>query len=191
MTAEGPPLEILLRRLAETPSDFLMEPRAGDHGVVHAAAVIHDLLRMHGARDEDSRLSELAAGTANNRVRLALVIGWLMADECLLALRRPPAEVLGVVLSVSHELERHVQAAKAVGDAERREEIARLALAKLSLRPAGESEAFARDRLTTLSTTERARLLAASRVAEARARAIREALARKAAEESADKWSRE
>jgi len=44
---------------------------------------------------------------------------------------------------------------------------------------------------SSVSSRERVRLAAASRAAEERARQIREALARKAAEESADKWSRE
>ena len=47
------------------------------------------------------------------------------------------------------------------------------------------------DRLLAQHTAANWRLLDASRAAEARARAIREALARKAAEESADKWTRE
>jgi len=45
--------------------------------------------------------------------------------------------------------------------------------------------------LSALSSTERQRLLDESRDAEKRAREIRQALARKAAEQSADKWTRE
>jgi len=78
-----------------------------------------------------------------------------------------------------------------VQDPDRREELARVLLAHLGYRPAGETEAQASDRLSRISGTERQRLLAASRAAEERARAIREALAKKAAEESADKWTRE
>jgi len=64
-------------------------------------------------------------------------------------------------------------------------------LASAGLRPAGESRNVAEDRWLAVSSRERTRLAAASRAAEERARQIREALARKAAEESADKWSRE
>ena len=78
-----------------------------------------------------------------------------------------------------------------VTDPDRREELARLALARLGFRPAGETVAQAQDRLTTLNSAERARVMKAAQVAEQRARQIREALARKAAEESADKWTRE
>src|SRR5438046_2502445 len=69
--------------------------------------------------------------------------------------------------------------------------VARVVLARLNYRPARETIAQATDRLSSLSSTERRRLLEASRAAERRARAIREALAKKAAEESADKWTRE
>jgi hypothetical protein len=74
---------------------------------------------------------------------------------------------------------------------ERREELARLTLARLGLRPEGESEAEATDRLSALSATERYRLVQASREAEARARKVRKALMRKQAKEAADKWTRE
>ena len=80
---------------------------------------------------------------------------------------------------------------KFVTDVERREELARFALARLGFRPQTETRAQAEDRLSSLSAAERARVLSAARVAEERARAVREALARKAAEESADKYTRE
>ena len=78
-----------------------------------------------------------------------------------------------------------------VADPERREELSRLALHALDLRPAGESLAQAQDRLNTVSSAERARVIAAARAAEARAQAVREAMAKKAAEEAAAKVARE
>jgi len=56
---------------------------------------------------------------------------------------------------------------------------------------AEQSVAQAQDRLTTLNSAERARVLQAARAAEERARQIRAALVSKAAQESADKWTRE
>jgi hypothetical protein len=193
MTDEGPPLEILLRRLAETPPDFLADPVSERGGVVHVPAVVADVLRMHGATAVDPGLAELGRGSApedDNRRRLALIVAWLVAEDWFVG-RRDPAAALAAMVSVSKELAGLMPASAVVADADRREEVARLALSALSLRPAGESEAFARDRLTTLSTAERVRVLAASRAAEERARAIREALAKKAAAEAADKWTRE
>jgi hypothetical protein len=193
MKDEGPALEGLLRRLAETPQDFLAEPAQSGQPGVHVAAVASDLLRRYGATALEPRLAELAAGGSSekNRLRLALLATWLLADEAFAPSRREPSEVLGAILEVSSELAALVPAPKVSESPERREEFARLVLARLSLRPAGETEPFARDRLTALSAVERQRVLAASRAAEQRARAIREALAKKAAEEAADKWSRD
>jgi hypothetical protein len=77
------------------------------------------------------------------------------------------------------------------GDPKRREEIVRSLLAVLELIPEGETEAQADDRLTRVSSAQRKRLLAAAREAEARAEVVREALAAKAAQEAADKYTRE
>lgn len=190
MTEEGPLLEILLRRLAETPPDFLVDPVIAGSGTVETRAIVNDVLRAHGAATPDPRLSELVGTTPRdaNRLRLAQVLAWLFGERWFLGARW---DVLSAILSTSAELADLVPARKCVEQPERREELARLALSKLGLRPARESEELARDRLTSLSTAERTRVLAASRAAEERARAIREALAKKAAEESADKWSRE
>ncbi len=48
MKEEGPPLETLVRRLADCPNDFLAEPRIGPAGVVSVPAVVADLLRDLG-----------------------------------------------------------------------------------------------------------------------------------------------
>jgi hypothetical protein len=194
MNESGPPLELLVRRLAETPLDFFGQPALGEKPGVHTAAVVNDVLRRHGATALDPRLHELEAGRGRheaNRSRLAALAAWLLADDSLVALKRDPVAVLAAILETSGELASLVPASKVAENPERREEFARLVLARLSLRPAGETEPFARDRLTSLSAAERARVLSASRAAEQRARAIREALVKKAAEESADKWSRE
>ena len=193
MDREGPLLETLTRRLAETPEEFLAEPRAGSAGQVHTAAVVGDLLRMLG---HDARVGDLTPFTGNdrrdrNRLGLTLVLAWLFADEWFA--RTPPdmPALLTVLGTTASELAEHVTAPKFVTDPDRREELARVALARVGLRPAGETIAQAQDRLMTLSSAERQRVMRAARAAEERARAIREALARKAAQESADKYTRD
>src|SRR5207247_7353673 len=91
----------------------------------------------------------------------------------------------------ANELAPQVAARKFVTDPDRREELVRVALARLGFRPAGETLAQAQDRLTTLNSAERARVMKAAQAGDQRARQIREALARKAAQESGDKWTRE
>lgn len=194
MTREGPLLESLTRRLAETPDDFLAEPRIGQKGTVHVAAVVRDLCGLLGDPAAAAELASLGGDAAKrdrNRLAVTLLLAWLLADEWFRQARPPRAGVLALLVDGASELAAFAAAARFVTDAERREELVRYALARLDYRPAGETVAQAQDRLTTLSGAERARVLSASRAAEQRARAIREALARKAAEESADKWTRE
>ena len=194
MNDEGPDLADLTRRLAETPPEFLDEPVVGRSGRVAAAAVVNDLLRLHGAR---SPLEALAPfnGTDpradRNRLALVLINAWLLADDTFLVLGPSQAALLDALDGVARELAPQAPAHRYVEDAERREELARTLLARLGLRPYGETPAQAADRLAAVSGEQRRRLLAASRAAERRAREIREALARKAAEESADNWTRE
>ena len=194
MDREGPALETLVRRLAETPPEFLAEPRIGSTGDVHTAAVVGDLLVMLG---HEPSARELAAFTGadrradRNRLAIALVLSWLLADEWFVKTRPAIEAMVNLLGSASGELAGQLAATKLVTDPDRREEVARLVLARLGFRPAGETIAQAQDRLMTLSSAERQRVVRAARAAEERSRAIREALARKAAHESADKATRE
>ena len=100
-------------------------------------------------------------------------------------------DLLQLLDAEARELAAQVAGEKFITDPDRREELARVALARLGYRPAGETVAQAQDRLTTLNSAERARVMKAAQAEEQRARQIRAELVRKAAEESADKWTRE
>lgn len=194
MKTEGPPLERLTRRLTDTPSEFLEEPRIGSHGRVNVLAVANDLLRQMGAPPLDEAQASLLRSSDpkadRNRLAITLITAWLLADPELC--RRQYANAAPELLTAgAKELAAFVPSARFVNDPDRREELARFALAHMGLRPAGETEAQAQDRLTTISASERARVVKAAQAAEERARQIREALAKKRAEEGADKWSRE
>jgi hypothetical protein len=194
MSREGPALEKLLRRLTETPADFQAEPRIGKKGTVAVAAVVGDVCRRLAIPPGVRELASFAPGgdgRERNRLSVALLLAWIVADPWFVV-TSPQRDALFELLDAgARELAEVTPAGKFVADPERREELVRYALARLGLRPLGETEAQAQDRLTTLSSAERARVLKAARAAEERARAIREALARKAAQESADKWTRE
>lgn len=190
----GPILETLTHRLAETPAEFLGEPRIGAGGQVFVPALVNDLLYLHGARAAGAALAGFHGADAKadrNRLALVMVAAWLLADDWFVAAGLAQQDVLRVLDAAVAELAAATSAPKFIADPDRREELARVVLARLNYRPAGETVAQATDRLSSISGTERRRLLEASRAAEQRARAIREALAKKAAEESADKWSRE
>ena len=193
----GPHLETLTHRLADTPVEFLAEPRIA--GVANAqavavAALVNDILLLHGARAPAASLHGFIGAQVKadrNRLALAMIVCWLLAEDWFTGQQLPQPALLQVLGEAARELAAATPAHQFTQDPERREELARIVLARLGFRPRDESMAQATDRLSAISGTERRRLLEASRLAEQRAREIREALAKKAAEESADKWSRE
>ncbi|HYP87763.1 MAG TPA: hypothetical protein VEQ59_06410 [Polyangiaceae bacterium] len=194
MDREGCELSRLMRRIAETPPDFLEEPRLGQQGTVAVSAIAGDLCRWHGIQPESAVLDAFATGTFKSdrkRLRVSLLLAWLLADDWFRSVDLRALPVVALLLEGARELSEYATVEKLIADPDRREELARFSLARLGFRPHGETRAQAEDRLTSLSAAERARVLRASREAEARARAVREALARKAAEESADKYTRE
>ncbi|MEI6208892.1 MAG: hypothetical protein WCP20_19100 [Desulfuromonadales bacterium] len=191
---QGPVLEALTRRLAEIPEEFLAEPRIGRQGRIHVAAVVQDLLSQLVKPVPPEQLAAFGgsdAGRDRNRLAIVLILCWLLHDDWFRTARPAAVPLLTLLDKGVAGLAGQVSSRKLLSDPERREELVRLTLAQLGYRPAGESEAQAQDRLISLSSTERARVLKASREAEERARTIREALIKQAAEESADKWTRE
>ncbi len=201
MNREGPQIETLLRRLAETPADFLLEPQVGQAGMLPVAALVSDLLRDLGGLpltpEQASTFQATDTRQHANRLKIIQVACWLLHDAWVReqAVFEKPRELpelalLFLTLSAS-ELAAVTPAARFVSDPDRREELARLCLKDLGLRPAGETATQAQDRLNTLSSVERQRVIRAARVAEERARAIREEMARKAKAEADAKAMRE
>ena len=198
MNNSGPTLESLTARIAETPPDFLAAPRTADNGIIrgaiHVDAVIGDLLAGFGDPLPAGDLAPFggnASASDHNRLALALLAAWLLADNWFQRAGLVPQNVFRALDAVSAGLSSGMAAKHFHTDPDRREELARSVLALLGFRPAGESAAQAQDRLTSVSAAEQRRTVKAARGAAERARAIREALVRKAAEESADKMWRE
>jgi hypothetical protein len=195
LSSEGPLLESLTHRLAACPADFLAEPRIGAAGVVEVAAVVADLVRdLGGPMPTKAQLAVFQPKDARqhrNWLGLVLIAAWLLYDPWFRQQRNYGRAAVDFLTSGLHHVAGLAQAPRFVTDPDRREELARLALHHLSLLPAGESEAQAADRLSTLDTVERDRVQRAARQAEERAQAIREAMAKKAAEEAAAQYSRE
>lgn len=190
----GPELPILTRRIAETPPDFLDEPRIGNKGRLVVVALVCDLLNQFGYRPKMSDLIHFESDDVKldrNRLQLVAVVVWVLGHDWFAKEKLSPTLILALLAKHVREISTVTHVDKFITDYERREELARTILARLKMRPKGESKEQAIDRLSALSGIERQRLLAESREAEKRARQIREALARKAAQESADKWTRE
>lgn len=195
--ADGPLLEALTRRLAETPADFLAEPRIGSAGLVHVDAVVADTLTgLGGPALTEAQAAAFRAGphearARRRRLRVQLLAAWLFSDPAFAGRALGGAVRDFLAGDELAELAASADSPRILADPDRREELVRLGLRACGLRPAGETEAQAQDRLATVSSRERQRVVRASQQAEARVRAVRAALARKEAEEAADKWTRE
>jgi hypothetical protein len=194
MHREGPLLENLLRRLLETPADFLAEPRIGNSGQIDVGAVVWDLCReLSGDALPVKQLAVfrpwgLGAKKKRNQLRLVLVGCWLLADPAFRGEKVKAEDVLRFLEATTAALDAYMPVDRLLNDPDRREELARRLLADLNLRPAGESLAQAADRLQTLDSAERERVLRDAAVAERRAKQIREAMARAAAADAASRY---
>ena len=162
---------------------------------IHTTALVSDLLEALGGEPltpADLAAFPLADSRENtNLLRLIQVCCHLFYDSWFRERGGFARRLLPFLTSGLKEVARVVDAGLFVTDPERREELARLCLAGLGLRPAGESEIQALDRLTTVDSVERKRILAETRKAQKRAEELRKAMARKAAQEAASKMTRE
>jgi hypothetical protein len=195
LDVEGPLLEDLTRRLAECPAEFLAEPRIGGMGRVQVAAVVADLVRDLGGppltRAQAEAFQAPAAEPHRNWLALVLIAAWLLHHPWFRAHRNFGPQATDFLTAGAAQLAALTQAPLFVSDLDRREELVRVVLRDLGLRPAGETPAQAADRLSTLNTAERQRVMLAARQAEERSEAIRAAKAQKAADEAAAQYSRE
>ncbi len=187
MEADGPILEALTHRLAECPEEFLLPPRVGNSGTISVSAIAHDHLRAMGIAAPGG----IGATSDTACLTLVAITTWLLHAGWFLS-RPELASKMQVLLSKSlRPLSEVVQPRMFVTDPDRREELARFCLSELGLRPRGETEAQAKDRLTAIDSLERVRVLRDTQEAEARAQEVRKQMARRAAEEAAAKATRE
>lgn len=124
----------------------------------------------------------------HDRADTLLLMVWLLADDAFCELTLYADEIISLLASSNQLMDTtHPN----LDDEDQREELIRLTLNGLRLKPQNETDQQAQDRLLMVSSSERARVVAASRAAEERAEAIRKALAEKRAREAADKYTRE
>lgn len=190
----GPSIVAMMRRLAEIPPEFLAEPKLGNSGEVDVGAVVWDVL--YEITDQTLPIDQLIrfrptgrqAKLERNRLRLVLVASWLLADSWF---RQHHSEIVDPYEFLAEgvpSLSEYLDVAKMMNDSDRREELIRSMLDTLQLLPAGETASQAADRLKTLDTGERLRVLRAAAAAEQRAHEIREAMRRAKAQDAANRY---
>lgn len=190
MTAHGPQLEVLLHRLADCPAEFLQSPQADDPERIDVVAIVCDQLRqMEIIPEQESPLLDALRKANAAQQSLLAIVSWLLADAWFSSHPKLGAKMLTLYASEKFgALTKLVKPEKFVHDPDRREELVRVCLHMLGLRPAEESTHEAADRLTTLDSVERDRVLRSTAAAERRAREIREAMAKKKAQEAASRY---
>lgn len=166
----------------------------GDRGQVHVDAVVSDLVLDLGGDPPDPKQLERFRPRGKehrNLLRQVLIACWLLHDEPFRQARRFARPALAWLTDGLSSLARLVAADLLVSDPDRREELARLCLAALGLRPLGESQAQAEDRLKTLNSVERERILRETQAQVEHARRLRQAMQEQQAREAAARYSRE
>jgi hypothetical protein len=190
-----PRLEALLRRLADCPPEFLLELPGPEAAQVVPAAVVEDVLRSFGGgalAPAEAAAFTPSGKAGRRRCLLAMVGAWLLGGEAFAGRPGLGEKAKDFFLELARGPLSEIQEPRAfVTEADRREELARLALSALGLRPFGETASQAEDRLAALDSVETRRTAQQARAAQERARAVMEAMKKKAAEEAAAKVSRE
>jgi len=197
MNREGPLLAAMTHRLAECPEDFLIVAE-GEGAVERVTALVADFFRRYGA-DNPVRVDEPFFDRLQNdkfpaamtrHLGLICVAVWLFYDPWFVKKTDLGNSIWKLLSSNNFKtISRLLQPRLAVSDPDRREELVRVCLNGLGLRPEGESEAQATDRLMSLNSVERQRILKETAAAEKRAREVREAMAKAKALESVSRYS--
>ncbi len=202
MNSDGPQLESMMHRLSECPIEFI-ETCIAPGGLTQVFAIVSDHFRALGSANpmtaegwSKNPFGQIAkssnAPAANDLARYWGLIGvatWLLHDEWFRA--RPALGLKSWEWLNSDslkELAEIIRPEHFVQDPDRREELVRLCLSTMDLRPLGESIEQALDRKQTLDSVERQRILRDTAEQERRAREVREAMAKKRAIESASRY---
>jgi len=186
-------LPALIQRLTLTPDEFKMQFGIGKSDRLNPASVLGDLLYdLSGERPDPSYLRKFEKlERKTNYLRAVMYACHLFNDASFKQQTQVAERVQEFLGDKLLKLSSVVDADLFLTDPERREELARQCIAAALALPSGESKHVAEDRLNTVDSLERARVIEETRKSQQRAREIREAIQKKEAEEAASKWSRE
>lgn len=196
MKNEGPSLAAMTHRLAECPEEFL---NICDHanGSTCVIAILADFFRRfddNPMRIDDPFIAKLSSAkfTANQQRHLGLLslAIWLFYDPWF-SDRKEFGPPMWNLLKGSNfqSISQLLKPRTVLSNPDRREELVRVCLSGLDLRPEGETVSQASDRLMSLNSIERERILKETAAAEKRAREVREAMARAKAQESVSRYT--
>lgn len=200
---QGPPILVLMQRLLQTPREFLFSPlfelsptRKNLKNSIYLPALYSDLcffISNEFANPEDLKFFKLENNSQNinllNIYALAVYLLHFPFFQNKPFLKSKLQVLFEKKLVAYNEI---LKAEKFIIDSEKREEFCRFILYHLGYIPESETERYALERLTSLDSIERIKLISDARRAQiAREEAIREAIRKREAEEAASRMSGE
>lgn len=194
MKQGGPLLQKLTHRLSECPPEFLMEPKCGDGGIIHVGAVVSDLMVSMGGtalEKTEARLFWTPDAKRRNYRRVVLICSWIFHDSWFRDAKRFSKQALSFLKSDLDDLSKLVNADLFVTDPDRREELVRLCLNALDLIPQDEKESQALDRLETLNSVKRSKIIKDTRAKQDLVEKLRKAMQEQKTKEAAARYSPE
>ena len=186
-SAEGPDINVLHHRLTEFPKEWL-KPQLPSYFY----ALVHDALYDLSTSLRASELTRFKRPYEQCEwYRATMLIAYFLMDNSFKGFSFELALLLDAFENTAKELAQAGTNKVYINDVDRREEFIRVVLSSINLRPKGETNNQAEDRLQAVSSLERMKVLKAAKVAEQRAHDLRVALAKQKAKEAADKMTRE
>ncbi len=189
-TGEKPTISQMIHHIKKCPSEFLRRPIQNKIGETHTAALVNDLLRS--LSNQPTAVATFALDPQSHtlaELHLMQISCWALShpffsrvDTRLIAgfLKTGLKQVAGLVKTESW-----------ITDEERAEELARMIFSACNEIPAGESSSEAQDRLTSVDTVNRIKVIEKSRKAMERAKELRRKMAEEKAREAANIYGRE
>lgn len=202
--APTPSLAELLRWIGDMPAAFAAEPTGFPDGVVSVRAVVCDTYEtLAQARPSEALLQAFSATALTkierNRLRWVLAACWVFWHPFFRQCRFDAEKFKNLMVLDLSDLAAIMPVENLLTDQDRREELARLAMAAVGSSFPDETWDDFKDRLTQVDSIESHRVIAQATIKEKQARedrakrekAVRSEMARKAAAEAAAKESRE
>lgn len=194
---KGPTFGYIDLRISEIPPIFLDVPKIID-GFTATSIILSDLLydlqgRPLSRIEIDKFFNPIKSDI--NYLKIIQIICYILNDEWFRNYFKSNREKIDRLKSFLFtdlaEYSKINKAERFVYDGEGREELTRLLFKSLALIPEGETEKEAKDRLISIDSIERKKVIELSKQSQKRIKELREALERKEAEEAASKMSRE
>ncbi len=190
----APQIEALTHRLSQCPGVFLLPPKTGGTGTIDTGAVVSDLIldiATSFLKPKAYKQFNTNSAKDSNWKKMVQIASWLLRDEFFIGRSELTGRILVLFGDRLRQLATVVKAEDCVYEPARREELVRVCLEVLKINPFGETKTQAADRLQSLDSLERARVMLEAKKAEEHARKVREAMKRKKAKEASAKVMRE